>query len=165
MLIRGLLYGLLAALSVVFLSPVVQSGNEIHVLFDFDLMMLLFTGVSDPYVSIERYLDWYPKIGVVRIIASAVLACLAAYKFWKIDDPEPVFGTTEASRRSKRFVEKYPLDKESDALFAAEAGRPPKRFVDEAPPDEQSGAAFVKGTPSAEGPKKEGSAGFRRHGD
>ena len=121
MLVKGLLYGSLVALSVVVFSPVEQSGNEIHVLFEFDLAMLLFTGVSDPYASIERYLDWYPNIGVVRIIVSGVLACLAAYKFWKLDEPEPVLGTTEAGRRSKRFTEKDLLDEKSEAAFATGA--------------------------------------------
>ena len=163
MLIRGLLYGLLAALSAVVFSPVVQSGNEIHVLFEFDLAMLLFTGASDPYASIERYLDWYPNIGVVRIIVSVVLACLAVYKFWKVDDPDPVFGTTEAARRSKRFVEKDSLDQEPQAVFATGAGRPAKRFVDKDPPDEESEAAFATGARPAEGPDSRGTAAARKH--
>jgi hypothetical protein len=127
--------------------------------------MLLFTGVSDPYASIERYLDWYPNIGVVRIIVSVVLACLAVYRFWKLDESEPVLGRTEAGRRSKRFLEKAPLDLESDAVFATGAGRPAKRFVDKDPLDEESEAGFAPRARPAEGPENQTTAALRRHRD
>jgi hypothetical protein len=147
------LYSLLAFLAILALSPVLQRGNEIHVLFEFDLAMLLFTGVSDPYALIERYLHWYPNIGLVRIIVSAILACLAVYKFWKLEENDVVLGTTEAGRRSKRFATKDTLDKKSEAVFAIGAGRTWKRFVEKDPADEESEAALAKGVSPAEGPK------------
>jgi hypothetical protein len=153
------LYGLLVILAILALSPVVQRGNEIHVLFEFDLAMLLFTGVSDPYALIERYLHWYPNIGVVRIIVSGVLACLAVYGFWKLGEDERELGTTEAGRRSKRFATKDPLNEKP------EAGRRSKRFVEKDPLDEVSQVAFGARVPPAEGQNKEITPKPPRYGD
>jgi len=154
MLKQVVLYSLFVILAIVAFSPVVQRGDEIHVLFEFDLAMLLFTGVSDPYVSIERYLDWYPNIGAVRIIASIVLACLAVFKFWKLGEDERKLGTTEAGRRSKRFTTKDTLDEKPEAVVATDAGRTPKHFVEMESLDGASEAAFGVGVSSAESQKE-----------
>jgi hypothetical protein len=119
MLKQVVLFGLLVVVAILAFSPVVESGNEIHVLFDFDLLLLLFTGESDPTVLSARYLDWYPNIGVLRIIVSVVLACMAVYMVSKVEDPDPVLGATEAGRRAKRFVEGGTLEVVDDPADGA----------------------------------------------
>lgn len=115
MLKQYVLYGLLVFLAILVFSPVVQSGQEIYVLFDFDPLLLLFTGEGDPTVLSARYVDWYPNVGALRIILSGILACVAVYKVWTLDTPAPALGTTEAGRRSKAFLAKDRLDEDPEA--------------------------------------------------
>ncbi len=113
------LFGLVVSLAALAFSPVVQSGQEIHILFDFDLLLLIFTGESDPTVLTTRHVDWYPNVGVLRIIVSVVLACIAIYMCWKVEDPDPVLGTTEAGRRARRVVDGGALEVVSDLVDGA----------------------------------------------
>lgn len=98
-------FGLIVSAAILCFSPVVQIGQEIHILFDFDLLLLIFTGESNPTVLTTRHIDWYPNTGVLRIIVSVALACLAVYMCWKVEDPDPALGTTEAGRRARRVVD------------------------------------------------------------
>lgn len=98
-------FGLIVITAILAFSPVVQIGQEIHILFDFDLLLLIFTGESDPTVLTTRHLDWYPNVGVLRIIVSVALVGLAVYMCWKVEDPDPVLGTTEAGQRARRVVD------------------------------------------------------------
>ena len=115
------LNGLLLILAMLVLSPVVQIGNEIHVLFDVDPLLLLITGESDPAVLSERHLDWYPNIGGFRIIVSAALACLVVYKAWKFDTSQPARGVTAAGRGVKRLRDRDCLDEEGTSAGAESA--------------------------------------------
>ncbi len=105
MLKQAVFFALVVMTAVLAFSPVVQTGQVIHILFDFDLLLLIFTGESDPTVLTTRHIDWYPNVGALRIIVSVALTCLAIYMMWKVGDPDPALGTTEAGRRSKRFVQ------------------------------------------------------------
>ena len=102
---QSVFFALVVVTAVLAFSPVVQSGQEIHILFDFDLLLLVFTGESDPTVLTTRHIDWYPNVGVLRIIVSVALACLAVYMCWKVGDRDPALGRTEAGRRSKAVVQ------------------------------------------------------------
>lgn len=116
---KFVLFCLVVILAVLAFSPVVQSGNEIHILFDFDLLLLVLTGESDPTVLTARYLDWYPNIGVYRIVASVVLAFVAVYMCWKVKDPDPEPGTAEAGQRSQGVVDGGALEVVDDPAEAA----------------------------------------------
>ncbi len=113
------LFGLVVSLAVLAFSPVVQSGQEVHILFDFDLLLLIFTGESDPTVLTTRHVDWYPNVGVLRIIVSVGLAGIGVYMCWKVEDPDPVLGTTEAGRRARRVVDGGALEVVDDLADGA----------------------------------------------
>ena len=124
-------------------GPIAKGGA---ILFDFDLLLLVFTGESDPTVLTARHIDWYPNVGVMRIIVSAVLACVAVYMCWKVGDRDPALGGTEAGRRSKAFVQGGALevlDGPADDVVpaAAEIMEPARLLQDRSrPPDVLSSA-------------------------
>ena len=150
MLIRLALFCLVVILAVLAFSPVVQSGNEIHILFDFDLLLLVFTGEGDPTALTARYLDWYPNVGVLRIVVSVVLACVAVYMSWKVKDPDPEPGTLGTGQCSQGVVDGGALEvvdaPADDMAPAAEAETAPVLLL----PDRSRSPAVVS-SPAAGG--------------
>lgn len=116
------LYGLMVAAAIIIFPPVLDGEIEVYVLFDFDLLLLLFTGESDPTVLSARFFSWYPKLGLPRLVVSCVLAGLAIYRFWKVDEGEPMLGTTAAGRRAKGFLAEDQPEEDPDASSVAPVG-------------------------------------------